>query len=190
MTEICVQFLLMWYFAYFFEIFSCSCVNLSHNHDLAIWGCLFAVIKWFNRFMKKERVLDDPSNVAVIFLGILVLPFLLWIIERVLPYPVLVEELTKLLIVLAITKRVKENLFYWIVLAGLMFGIAESFLYLININLYGSLTVWWSRLLLTVPMHVITISIIYGLGKFGRFGLAVGLILAIFVHYEFNLLVR
>lgn len=139
--------------------------------------------------MRKNKNQDDELNLTIIFSFIIVLPFILWKVEMVLPYPEVIEELVKLAIVMMILRKVGNGGWYWVLAAGALLGLSESFLYLINVNFYGNIQVLWARLFLTVPMHILTISVIYRLGKYGRFGLIVGFILAIFIHYGFNVIV-
>jgi hypothetical protein len=116
--------------------------------------------------------LGYDENMTVLWLA--VLPMVLWFVEQVLPFPALIEELGKAIFVY----RAKN----WREAAGLglVFGLAEAVLFLVNANQLQTMTSWLGRLLLTVPMHGVTAAIMF---KFGRFGL----VLAILIHFWFNL---
>ena len=110
-----------------------------------------------------------------------ILPLILWFLERFLPFPVLIEEAAKaIFVVRAVSKKQALTL-------GLLFGISEAILFLINANLLLNLNSFWLRLVLTVPMHGVTALLIYLGGK--RYWW-LGLAGAIAVHELFNLAVR
>ena len=104
----------------------------------------------------------------MLVLWMAVLPFILWFIEQVLPFPVVVEELAKALVVYRVIgwKRAFG--------LGLVFGFSEAILY--TLNTFDL----WPRLLLTVPMHGVTAAVMVAFGK-------PGLVLAILIHWLFNL---
>lgn len=118
-------------------------------------------------------------------------PFFIWPIELVLPFPYLVEEFFKLYLVQRI-KKGETHLNQQIKLTALvcgLFGISESVFYLFNIFISGSLIDFIERIMITVPMHIITgLFMIVGYNK-GRIGLIIGFISAICIHFVFNLLV-
>lgn len=103
-----------------------------------------------------------------------VLPMILWFVERVLPFPALIEELAKALVVY------RSGSWHKALGLGLVFGLSEAWLFLINANQLGNLFGFWQRLFLTVPMHSVTAAVMIIFGK-------PGLVLAILIHYLFNL---
>ena len=107
-----------------------------------------------------------------------VLPMILWFVERLLPFPAVVEEAAKALVVVRADSR--RQAFFW----GLIFGLSEAFLFLVNANLLADLTGFWRRLLFTVPMHGVTAGLIMLWGK--RYWW-LGLPLAMLAHAWFNL---
>lgn len=118
-------------------------------------------------------------------------PFLVWPIELLLPYPYVIEELAKLLLVIFI---LNENVNSTIkirlaILAGLFFALSESALYMFNIQLVGTLSTLLQRLALTLPLHGITTLIILFSGIKSRAFLIIGITIAMILHYTFNLFV-
>ncbi|KKW03845.1 MAG: hypothetical protein UY37_C0004G0138 [Candidatus Beckwithbacteria bacterium GW2011_GWC2_49_11] len=107
-----------------------------------------------------------------------VLPMILWFVERLLPFPAVVEEAAKALVVVRADSR--RQAFFW----GLIFGLSEAFLFLVNANLLADLSGFWRRLALTVPMHGVTAGLIMLWGK--RYWW-LGLPVAMLTHAWFNL---
>lgn len=104
----------------------------------------------------------------MLVLWLAILPFILWFVEQLLPFPAVIEELAKAVFVYR-AGNWKQALGL-----GMVFGFSEALLYLLNPG------PWWERLWLTVPLHGLTAALMYQFGK-------AGLVLAILVHYLFNL---
>lgn len=120
----------------------------------------------------------------------LVSPLLLLPIEKFLPYPYFIEEAVKLLIVGIIIKaerKENKNFAVWVFVAGFLFTISESILYLVNIFALGDFMVFPKRLVLTGGLHTVTMMLMYFLGRKKYVGLVAGFIGAILIHYCFNL---
>jgi len=83
-------------------------------------------------------------------------------------FPAVVEELAKALVVYRVAGW--QPAFG----LGLVFGFSETVLF--TLNTFDL----WQRLLLTVPMHGLTAAVMVRFGK-------PGLVLAILIHYLFNL---
>ncbi len=117
----------------------------------------------------------------------LISPLLLMPVEKLLPYPYLIEELVKLLIVLLIIKAVKPSVL-WVMLAGFLFAISESVLYLRNIFILGDLAIFPKRLLMAGGLHISTMVLMYLLARsrLEWFGLLIGFGSAVLFHYFFN----
>lgn len=117
-------------------------------------------------------------------------PFLVWPIELIFPYPHIVEELFKGLLVFFILKspdnatRIRLG-----ILAGFFFAFSESVLYISNILLVGTVWIFIERLFLTIPLHVLTTLLILFSGMKKKEFLVLGIVGAILAHYLFNLLV-
>jgi len=114
-------------------------------------------------------------------------PFILWPIEQILPFPFLVEEIAKAIILLPVlnltdnTKKIKLA-----AIAGVFFALSESVLYLFNISLVGDLSTFVTRLLLTIPLHVVTSIVIILPALRDKKLIVIGVIFASIIHYFFN----
>ena len=128
--------------------------------------------------------------IVVALLLALASPFLLLPIEKFLPYPHFIEEAVKLIVAVMIIKaerQTKENLWVWVFTAGFLFAISESILYLMNIFALGNYMLFPQRLLLTGILHTSTMMLMYLLGRKNYWGLTVGFVGAVLIHYFFNL---
>ena len=128
--------------------------------------------------------------VVVALLLALASPFLLLPIEKLLPYPHFIEEAVKLVIVIMMIKtetQIKENLWVWVFTAGFLFAVSESILYLMNIFALGNLMLFPQRLAMTGGLHTSTMMFMYFLGRKNYWGLTVGFVGAVLIHYFFNL---
>jgi len=117
-------------------------------------------------------------------------PLLLLPVEKILPYPYIIEELLKLGVVFLILKaerRNKINLFRWIVFSGLILTFSESVFYLTNIFALGNFSLFPQRIVLTGTLHMGTMLILYFSIKKGYFRLISGVVAAILIHYFYNL---
>lgn len=118
-------------------------------------------------------------------------PFIIWPIEYYFPYPFIVEEIAKGLLVLLILKDKfsKSKSIALAVFAGAMFAFSESVFYLINIFSAGNANTLFFRILLTTPLHIITTLIIMLFGLKKRNYIVFGVAISGLIHYIFNLLV-
>lgn len=117
-------------------------------------------------------------------------PFFLWPIEFFLPYPYIIEEIAKTILVFFILKEhtLKKKVLLTL-LAGLLFSISESVLYIFNFALVGDSSAIVTRLLLTIPLHTLTILIILVPALIDKKLLPLGIILTILIHYYFNIII-
>lgn len=128
-----------------------------------------------------------------IILGLLislVSPLFILPIENLLPYPHFIEEAVKLVVVVVmikIEKQIRKGVASWALMAGFLFTISESILYLTNIFALGNYILFPKRLVLTGGLHTGTVMLMYFLGRKNYIGLAAGFIGAIIIHYFFNL---
>jgi RsiW-degrading membrane proteinase PrsW (M82 family) len=121
----------------------------------------------------------------------LIAPFVVWPIELILPYPHIIEELAKAVLVftlLDLPKRLTK--IKLAILIGVLFAFSESILYLFNIQLIGNIQTYFVRLLVTIPLHVITTLIILLPALKNKKLIIVGVIFASLVHYLFNFFVQ
>jgi RsiW-degrading membrane proteinase PrsW (M82 family) len=121
----------------------------------------------------------------------LIAPFVVWPIELILPYPHIIEELAKAVLVFTLLdlpeRLTKIKL---AILIGVLFAFSESVLYLFNIQLVGDVQTYFVRLLVTVPLHVITTLIILLPALKNKKLIIVGVIFASLIHYFFNLYIQ
>lgn len=114
-------------------------------------------------------------------------PLLLWPIELLLPYPYLLEEFAKGLLIYSLPPS--SSLPRRLLLAaaiGTAFSLSESLLYLFNLIAIGSPSLFLLRLTLTLPLHVST-TLILALVSFRRPRFTfLGLPPAILLHFLFN----
>jgi hypothetical protein len=109
-------------------------------------------------------------------------PFLLWPVEYFFPYPFIVEELFKCVLVWFGGKNVKS-----FVLAGVAFAFTETVFYILNINARGSLILMIVRLISTSLLHSTTFLIIYLSARKNKKLIAGGFIASALIHYLYNL---
>ncbi len=121
----------------------------------------------------------------------LIAPFIVWPIELILPYPHIIEELAKAVLVFTLLNLPKHlTKIKLAILIGVLFAFSESVLYLFNIQLVGDVQTYFVRLLITVPLHVITTLIILLPALKNKKLIIVGVIFASLVHYLFNLYIQ
>ena len=114
-------------------------------------------------------------------------PFVLWPIEIFFPYPHIVEELVKALLIFFLLKS--NNTFQKVsgsISIGFLFGLAENLLYLLN---SGTIEIRLLRFMLTMPLHITTFLIILLSILINKRLIFLGIILAGLVHYFFNIYV-
>ena len=87
-----------------------------------------------------------------------VLPFLLWPLEYFLPYPHLVEEVAKgvLLWFLVGSELTNKQKMMMAVVVGFVFGFSESNFYIINALMGDGIRTYFLRLVVVTPMHILT----------------------------------
>lgn len=117
-------------------------------------------------------------------------PILLLPLEKLLPYPYLIEELAKYVLVnLVVRDKSIEGGRVWLYVlsAGLLFTFAESILYIFNIFSLGRYWDFPARLILTGALHVGTMLImLWGINR-GKFLAVTTLLVAVATHYFLNL---
>ena len=118
----------------------------------------------------------------------LVLPLVLIPLIKLVGYSEIVEEIAKALVVLFLILKLPNHKWQIIVGAvfGLLFGLSENMLYLTNIFQLGDFSVFWSRFILTVPMHIVTVLVMVLSGMASRWFLMFGFVAAIVLHIVIN----
>jgi predicted RNase H-related nuclease YkuK (DUF458 family) len=123
----------------------------------------------------------------IIPLYALIAPFILWPIEYYLPYPFIIEEIAKgILVYIVVTDKTIKNKVSSVVIAALLFSISESFFYLINIYQVGNISTLFMRFVLTTPMHIITALVILFFGMKDKRLIPLGVVIAGVIHLFFN----
>lgn len=116
-----------------------------------------------------------------------IIPIILIPIESIIPYACIVEEIVKFGLVFGLAKTKKNHLVAPL-LAGFLFNLTETFLYIPNIIKIGDPTLLIKRLLITGFMHMFTTTLMYlGVRKNIYFGI-LSLIIATSIHCLFNYL--
>lgn len=116
-------------------------------------------------------------------------PFILWPIEIILPYPYIVEEISKAILIFFLLKLPNREKILGTIMIGFLFSFSETVLYLFNVFSVGSLQTLLLRFIFTTPMHILTSLIILSSALINKNLIILGVIIAALVHYIFNLLV-
>lgn len=118
----------------------------------------------------------------------LLLPLLLLPLIKFTGYSELLEEFAKTLIIawLIIPLPGLQRRLLITLLFGLLFSLSESFFYLNNLFQLGNLSPFISRLVYTLPLHLITSLLILSSGLAGRKFMVFGLVAALALHLIFN----
>jgi len=118
-----------------------------------------------------------------------VLPFLLWPLEYFFPYPHVVEEVAKgvLLWFLVGSELTNKQKMMMAVVVGGVFGFSESNFYIINALMSGNLRIYLARLMVVTPMHVLTSVVIVLPALKSKKLILIGLGAAILIHFGYNL---
>ena len=116
-------------------------------------------------------------------------PFILWPIEIILPYPYIVEEISKAILIFFLLKLPNREKILGTIMIGFLFSFSETVLYLFNVFSVGSLQTLFLRFIFTTPMHIVTSLIILSSALINKNLIILGVIIAALVHYIFNLIV-
>jgi len=120
----------------------------------------------------------------LVFIFAFITPAVLWPIEIFFPYPHIIEELAKALLIFFLLKS--NSTFQKIcgtVLIGFLFGLSENFLYLLNTTTTQTHLL---RFIFTMPLHIITSVVILLPTLIDKRLIFLGVILAGLIHYFFN----
>lgn len=123
----------------------------------------------------------------LIFLFAFIAPLALYPIEIFFPYPHIVEELVKALLIFYLLKsKIPPQKIFGTILIGFLFGLSENLLYLLNSSTAQTQLL---RFVLTMPLHIITSLIILTPALINKRLIFLGIILAGLIHYFFNIYV-
>lgn len=130
---------------------------------------------------------DLLKTVTLILTGIIV-PFFIIPIVKIVGYSEIIEEGSKALVVIfvlnnfnSLIKRVKN-----VVLFSFLFGLSESLFYLNYACQLSNMNIFWQRIILTVPMHIITALIILFSALKDKKTIILGIIVSLIIHLSFN----
>lgn len=115
-------------------------------------------------------------------------PFILFAGYLWLPDTILMEDLAKFGLMVWLFKArgiLKKE--YIAALSGLMFGLSETALYMLDLSQLSSLRPLVLRLVMTTPMHVVTMVLMYVGLKMGGIKVFLMFLVAIGIHLCFNL---
>ena len=114
--------------------------------------------------------LDLAVGAVDVAIAGLALPVILILVVKVTGYSVVVEEVAKALVLLALVLPLPQTCWKWGMgaLFGLLFGISENFLYLNQLLQQHDRLSFIHRFTLTVPMHVATVLLMFFAAKFGK----------------------
>jgi len=138
--------------------------------------------------------MDKKTNyifIAVfLFLSASIAPVILIPVEKVFPYPYVVEELAKVVFALLILRLPPKS--FQIKLAifiGFLFAFSENFFYLPNFIENGNFQLFFQRYALTGLLHILTILIILLPSQRKRYLIFPAAVLAMLAHYFYNQLI-
>ncbi|MFC1654097.1 hypothetical protein ACFL1M_04585 [Patescibacteria group bacterium] len=146
--------------------------------------------------MKKQKTdytykvveVDEFEVMATTMLFAFVAPAFALFVEQIVYEPWLVEEIIKAVII--IRASMLDDKFLKIALAaGVIFGISEAMLYIVNLSFLGNLEPLGWRLLFTVPMHAMTMLVFAYFSRGRGWWMVVGLSLSMAIHGMFNAIV-
>ncbi|MDO8452597.1 MAG: PrsW family glutamic-type intramembrane protease [bacterium] len=124
---------------------------------------------------------------ALIPLFAAILPFILWPVEILFPYPHIIEELGKALLIFFLLKSgsLRQKIL-GAALIGFLFAFSENVLYMLNIFSGANTQDLLLRFVITMPMHIATSVVIMAISLIDKRLIFIGVILAGLIHYFFN----
>jgi len=122
---------------------------------------------------------------AILTILCLFAPFPLWLVEIILPFPYFIEEFFKFFVVKSTPQK---NSWYFPLILGLVFSLSETVLYLINFFALGNFSNLPLRLITTTLLHTSLFYLQYYF-RSSRYLSFMALLLAIIIHYFYNLFV-
>lgn len=116
-------------------------------------------------------------------------PFFVWPIEMVFPFPFIIEELAKAVVLFFGLNRTGDSKSYLglIILAGFLFSLSETVIYIFNYNLIAQISYLLIRFAMTSSLHIVTFLLMYLTFTKKPSYLTLGLITSMLIHYLYNL---
>lgn len=117
-------------------------------------------------------------------------PFAVWPIEKIFPYPYIIEEIGKAVIVFFGSKdlSIKDGIKQYI-LCGFLFSLTETVFYSTNIGLSGQLNLYLIRIVTTTILHSATFTLLFLTYKKNAKLMPAGLFAAGILHFLYNLFI-
>ncbi|MCX6765471.1 MAG: PrsW family glutamic-type intramembrane protease [Candidatus Moranbacteria bacterium] len=142
-----------------------------------------------NPFLKNNN--QNKTDVSYLFFLLpilaLIAPVILLPIEKIIPYPYILEEMFKATMVfLILTIPGKSFQIKLTIFLGFFFALSENFFYLSNSILYGSPAIFIERFFLASILHIFTILIILLSAQKNRRLIFPAALLAMLIHYFYN----
>lgn len=127
---------------------------------------------------------------ALIPLIAAIAPFIIWPIELFLPYPYIIEEIAKgILVLFVIDLSNRASLLKLVLASAVTFTLSETVLYSLNIAQVGDLSTLPTRFILTALLHSLTMLIILISSFKTKWFMPIGVAVAMIIHYLFNLVI-
>ena len=141
-------------------------------------------MKTINQEYKKN---DSLKSASLVLAGIIA-PLFIVLIVKIIGYSEVIEEILKALVVLflfnnfsSLVKRVKN-----VALFALFFGLSESLFYLNYACQINNIDIFWQRIILTMPMHIVTALVILFSALKNKKAIILGIIASLVIHLAFN----
>lgn len=143
-----------------------------------------------NNYKPKFGLLEMPYEarmLLVLALGLAACFLILFLEKTILPYPVILEESFKAVLVLYLVCGPEKNLqkIKAAIMLGAIIGFSENLFYLAS-SLDYSLQLFWQRTLITLPMHILTTVIILLSALKHQYLIVFGWGAGILIHFVFN----
>lgn len=122
----------------------------------------------------------------VIFIVSLALPLFLLPIEKIWPYPYLIEELAKLFLAWLILRMSQTRKWLLLFLGGFLFSLSESLFYLGAAFSGGYAFLFGKKILLVFPFHLLTLTLFYLSIARSKKLLLFSFPAAVLLHFLFN----
>ncbi|MEE8131666.1 MAG: PrsW family glutamic-type intramembrane protease [Candidatus Paceibacterota bacterium] len=138
-----------------------------------------------------DKFTSDVFRFISLIIIAIVLPLFLIPIIKIIGYSEIIEEIAKAMVVFFVVLELPtfRKKIAGAIIFGLIFALSESIFYLTNIFQLGDFSIFWQRLVLTTPLHIITALVILLPALKNKFLIFAGLFFAIIFHLLFNYLI-